>query len=307
MNALQNRTVRQAGFTLIEAIMSIVLIGIIGGIVAVFIRAPIQSYKDSVERAELTDLADLSLRRMARDIRLALPNSIRIINGRTIEFLLTKSGGRYLSASDIAVPANFVLSFDTATLRKFTAIGPLDADPRRKPAVGDYVVVNNQSVDTAPVNAYLANAGGTNRNIAMIEKIEYTAGPNLPWITLVDNPFAQQVPSMPSETSRFQVVSGPVTYHCASLGAGGNGMLHRQWNYPIAETQIAPPVDPVRPASLTVPQSHPLIERVQDCQFTYEAGTNGRSGMVILALTLKMPDSGDIIKLVHQVHVDNTP
>ena len=53
-----------AGFTLVEAIIVIVITGILAAIVAVFIRAPVDGYFDSVRRAELTDTADVALRRL---------------------------------------------------------------------------------------------------------------------------------------------------------------------------------------------------------------------------------------------------
>ena len=65
------------GFTLLEAVLVIVITGIIAAIVAVFIKLPVDSYLDSARRAELTDVADTAVRRMARDIHLALPNSVR--------------------------------------------------------------------------------------------------------------------------------------------------------------------------------------------------------------------------------------
>ena len=40
-----------AGFTLVEAIMVIVITGILAGMVAVFIKAPVDGYVDSVRRA----------------------------------------------------------------------------------------------------------------------------------------------------------------------------------------------------------------------------------------------------------------
>ena len=49
----------------------------------------------SARRAALTDTADTAVRRMARDIRKALPNSIRQTSDQCVEFIPTKTGGRY--------------------------------------------------------------------------------------------------------------------------------------------------------------------------------------------------------------------
>ncbi len=300
-----HRHAQQSGFTLVEAIVAIVLLGIVAGMVAVFIRAPLQGYKDSKVRAELTDLADLSLRRIARDLRLALPNSIRTngVNGTTIEFLLTKSGGRYLATED-ASPTGIPLSFDDASQRSFTVLGSL-AGGRAAIVEGDMLVINNQSSDpdTAPANAYLL--ASANRNITTITKVTAPAS-DMPTLELFDNPFASQSPSMPSESARFQVVSGPVTYHCQP-GANGTGTLHRQWNYAITETQAVPPVPTARPASWSGAQSQPLIKGVETCSFDYQVDKSGRGGLVILKLELRVPDENAMIRLVHQVHVDNTP
>ena len=94
------------GFTLVEMIVVIVITGIIGGIVAIFIRAPVQGYVDSARRAEMTDIADTAMRRISRDLRLALPNSVRVTStcsGPTtcyVEFIPTTGGGRYRDSKD---------------------------------------------------------------------------------------------------------------------------------------------------------------------------------------------------------------
>ena len=92
---------RPRGFTLVEMVIVIVITGIIGAMVAVFIRVPVQGYIDTTARAALADTADTAARRLTRDVRLALPNSVRVsANGQYLELLLTRTGGRYLSDSD---------------------------------------------------------------------------------------------------------------------------------------------------------------------------------------------------------------
>ena len=84
------------GFTLIELIMVIVITGIIAGMISIFISKPMEGYVDVSNRAELVDAADSALQMMARDIRSALPNSIRCNGTNTaFEMLHTIDGVRY--------------------------------------------------------------------------------------------------------------------------------------------------------------------------------------------------------------------
>jgi MSHA biogenesis protein MshO len=301
--SLPNRGER--GFTLIEAIVVIVVLGVLATAVAVFIRAPIQSYADAVGRAEVTDEADLALRRMARDIRLALPNSVRVNGDRSaLEFLLTKTGGRYLAAEDsIDGP---ILDFVDASKTTFTVLGGLQSFSRA--VAGDYVVVYNLGNDIVPSDAYHVSDATT--NIAQIASFGTAMIPDLdatnpfPTIQLKRNPFATQgapeLPPMPSPMQRFQIVSGPVSYYC-SARADGTLDLWRHWDYPISQVQSVPPAGGQRAL---------VASRLASCQgiFEYSTSATQRSGLVILALALKARNERDPnIRLVHQVHVDNTP
>ena len=288
------------GFTLVEAIVSIVIIGILGAIVAVFIKAPIQGYADSVARAEAGDEADLALRRMAREIRLALPNSVRVnADGSAIEFLLTKTGGRYLDVEDeVAAADGTPLSFTDAASLSFTVVGGLQAAV----AAGEYVVVYNLGPDMAPANAYVFNQAGVARNIARVE----AAPVNSTKLTMQgSNPFARD-DAMPSPGRRFQIVSTPVTFQCAK--EGNNFVLRRYAGYGIRGQMSDPMTNPA-------PNSSVLARRVSACAslFSYDVADVElrRSALVLLTLGLTTRGAGDagsgLIRLVHQVHVDNTP
>jgi MSHA biogenesis protein MshO len=297
------------GFTLVEAVIVIVIIGVLGGMVAVFIRAPVQSYADSVARAELTDVADLALRRMARDLRLALPISIRVNpGGDSLEFLMTRTGGRYLSAED-SVNGLPVLDFLDPANTSLTVVGPMPGAAELMPGAAeltpgkDYLVVNNLGPGFPPANAY--DLASPQRNIALV------TGMNLDdkLLVLQDNPFAAQTPAAPSPDQRFFIVSGPVTYYCGVEADGTTRLLTRQAGYPITAEQVANPV----PAGAAGGSRSLLAGRVRRCEFHYQSladqgSARQRSALVILALELQPRNSDDaVVRLVHQIHVDNTP
>ena len=263
------------GFTLVEMIVVIVITGILGAAVAVFIRRPVESYMDASRRAEMTDTADTALRRITRDVRTALPNSIRVTtvgNVTYLEYLQTSGGGRYRAETDSTGAGN-ILSFVAADA-SFDVIGTMPAL-----AAGNSIVVYNLSSAGAIANAY----SGDNR-------AAYSSNTATTITLSAAKLFPYQSPG-----KRFQVVEYPVTYACDPLPAGA-GVLRRYWNYAIASSQPTPPGG----------SNALLASNITGCSFTYTAsGPTARTG--VLALNLQISQGGETVWLFQQAQVSNVP
>lgn len=267
---------RLRGFTLIEAIMAIVITGIIAGIVAVFIARPVEGYVDSVRRAGMTDVADLALKRMALDIRTAVPNSVRVAGSNAfIEFIPARTGGRYCADIDTGCdPLNFA-----ATDTHFDVLGPAhDA------VAGEFLVIYNTG--QAGLNAY---AGDNVRTVA--------PGTTTTAITFSGSQFPYASPS-----NRFQVVpsTGPVTFACEGIGGttDGTGTLRRYSGYNTGVAFVNPQ------ATSGLGTGTLLADRVAECSFTYDT-VNIANGLV--TLRLRILSASESVTLMHQFHVDNLP
>ena len=267
----------ELGFTLVEMIVVITITGILGGIVAMFIRAPMQGYVDSARRAEMTDIADTALRRITRDLRLSLPNSVRVTQAGAVyylEFIPTSGGGRYR----VDPPGN-VLDFAVADT-SFDVIGPMPTF-----TAGDSVVVYNLGI--AGASAY--DVPATNRST--------WASNTATTVTIAAKQFPFESPG-----NRFQVISTPVTYVCAPVGGGTGGSLTRYWGYAI---QAAQPVN-VLAAPLSTASHALLATNVGGCSITYDANVVAqRSGLVTMQLTIT--ESGESVTLYNASHVSNVP
>lgn len=82
------RSSMQKGFTLTELIIVIVLLGIISVIPISFIRYSAQGALDTANRQRLAMAAGVVSEQISRDMRLALPGSVRLnASGRCLEFI----------------------------------------------------------------------------------------------------------------------------------------------------------------------------------------------------------------------------
>ncbi len=296
----------QQGFTLVEMIMVIVITGIIGGMVAVFLKAPIQQYMDVARRADMTDIADTALRRIGRDLRLALPNSVSVTTsggargagGCTgnnicfIEFLPTTGGGRYRSG---AGGTNDILDF-TITDISFEVLGPMP------PAFvgGESVVVYNMGITGA--SAY-DNTSRTTTTVTAAGNIINIGAPGklFPFDSCQTDPLTGRVGGC-----RFQMITTPVSYVCAPAANGIGGTLTRYWGYAIQ------PAQPTALGTLTsVNPGAVLANNVSSCSFAYNAFVVAqRSGLVTmnLGITEANPSGGyETITLYSATHVSNVP
>jgi len=270
----------QRGFTLIEMVIVIVVGGIVAAMTVSILTLPINAYIDSARRATLTDVAESALRRMQRDIRAALPNSIRVSgDGQTLELLHIINGGRYRAqlAVDVsgALIGGNVLDF-TINDTSFAVLGGLSNFAN--------ITIGTDLVAVYPIDASDAYAG---LNTAVT-----AAGSNAN--NLVINAF--QFP-LSSPGQRFFIVDIPITYDCNTAAvARQNRVLNRYEAYAIQAVQPTPPVNA------------PAIQAnfLDTCVFTYSSGSSSRSGLVTLELTFT-DDAGESVRLVHQVHVDNQP
>jgi len=268
----------QAGFTLVEMIMAITITAILAGIVALFILVPLQGYFSVSRRAELTDAADLAVRRIAREVQGALPNSVRVTTAAGVtylEFLAVRSGGRYRSDPD-NLGGGDILDFTSAADSSFDVLGPGVAV-----AAGDQIVVYNLGVPGADAYAG-ANRRAYSGAAGTMSTISFTA---------TASPFPFESPS-----KRFHVVSGPVTYACNPAA----GTLQRFGGYAIAAAQPTPPAG--------VPAL--LASGVTACTITYTAAAGPRNGVVSISLTLTRTDpdnNAESVSLFSQAHVVNSP
>ncbi len=277
---------RSTGFTLIELIIVLVLTTIIGGTVAVFVRPAIQAYADTRDRAALGDMGDTALRRMVRDIRVAVPNSLRTPNEACFEMVPTVAGGRYRMGPNTANDAWWVNTSQATT--GFDVLSTLS----REPQVNDFVVINNQNGN----DVYNA----TNR-----ATISAVATPTATQGTLRLTISSLQV-SPGYDGGRFQVVSQnerSVFYVCdgAGLSADGQTGTGVLWRIRRDFNATYPPACPATTGGTV------LARNVRACRFVYNPnqGATQQSGFVYLELSITR--NGETATLTHGAHVLNAP
>lgn len=283
----------QHGFTLVELVMVIVLMGVIGGMVSVFMKSPIDAYVASGRRAALTDTADTVVRRMARDIRKALPNSINTSgDNRCVEFIPTKTGGRY-RVEEITPGDDTSLVFGSAD-SKFNMLGnnttfagnPIPDDQQIKAVAGEFDVIALTNQGFGVADAYAGS------NTAVISGV--TSGTET---TLTFGTTTFDI-AVASPSHRFQVIPANekvVAYVCT------NNKVYR-----LVSTSLGHlcPSTAVTASSPDI-SAAPVLAQNATCTFDYSGSDLQRNAL--LSMRIQLTDSGESVTLQHEVNVSNTP
>lgn len=294
---------RQRGFTLVEAIIVMVITGLLAGIMVLFIRQPAQNYVDAAGRADLSDTADLALRRMGRELHAALPNSVRLISAGGVwwlQFIPTKDGGQYLEGGGTS---GTPIDFTSATAQTFNVVGPMPAV-----AVGDHIAIYSLGNGIDDADAY------TRRNLALVKGVALLPSPRIIYEQAGDpvvdgvqhpnnvNPFQLTgALTQRSPDQRFFVVGTPVTFRCEAK-ANGSGTLAR----------IVGGFTAAQPTPALTQAAALLANNVVGCDFSVTQAANMQTGLIGLSIALARPAAGvanglETVTLTHQIHVDNTP
>jgi MSHA biogenesis protein MshO len=280
------------GMTLIELVIVIVLSAIVVSFMSMLIVTPIDAFTAQKQRAQLGDGADSALRLMARDLRSALPNSVRTAAGGAvvaIEMLATVDGARYQDNGPLANSALW-LNF-AATDTGFSTTVPFSQITLPYSSSNAYLSIFNIGVPGA--NAYASATVNVITPAGTTITIAAGASPNAQVVTF--NPAFQFAFGSPEK--RVYLVSGPVSYLCDTSAS----TLIRYSGYTINATQ------PTSAASLSAAgaTSGVVATNVTGCQFTYASGTSKRGGMA--SLLLQMANNGQQVQLLQQTHLDNAP
>ncbi|EJL6398009.1 prepilin-type N-terminal cleavage/methylation domain-containing protein [Vibrio navarrensis] len=97
----------QRGFTLIEMVISIILLAVVGLFLGSVIRQGLSIYVDSSAREALIQQGRFVTERLSRELREAVPNSVLVANG-CIEFLPITNSAIYSSLPSSLAPSTTI-------------------------------------------------------------------------------------------------------------------------------------------------------------------------------------------------------
>lgn len=287
----QSRISGAAGFTLIELVVTMTVSVVVVAFASMFVSSPVRGFVDQTRRLRLVDAADSALQRISRDVRRALPNSVRTTTSGgvvALEILSSVDGARYRDRP----PGSPAQQLDFAAAdAAFNVIGPFTQIAKPFSSTSHYLAIYNVGVPGA--DAYeLANVvtpPGTQIDIVA----DVFAGEDR--VTLSPpHRFAYESPE-----KRVYLLDGPVSYLCNPAA----GTLTRYSGYAVAASQADR--DSAGELLAAGAASALMADRVVGCAFGYAPGTAERAGM--LTLEIGIGEQGETVSLLAQVHVDNTP
>ena len=264
------------GFTLVELVMVIALAGVVAVMVGTVMSRPLQGFADHSLRAELTDLAATALNRMARDIRLAVPNSVFVADTEDeVRLVPIAAAGRYRANLPMPDgprqdPPACTQSSVLCMIDILSPIEPADSKENKH-----WLIIYN-------TGSLVGRPEAVDGAVSPISPKAFTWKNGLLKADLWSFRF-----EFASPQHRFFLADRVIGYRCQA------GALVR------AEFDELDGSDYSRAAK--------VVDHV-DCsrsRFAYDTSTHTRNGVVTLKLVLA--NGGGAITLLQQVQVDNAP
>lgn len=291
---------RLRGFTLVELVMVIALAGLVGVMISTVLSRPMEGFVGQSRRAELVDIAAGALQRMSRDVRLAVPNSLRVsADGQAVELLLIHSAARY-RPNRIGEQGLRFSTEAAGTCNSATQGGRCDSlqvlDDAFDPSGARWLVLYNTGAESggnplpgsnvwAPANPGVITPTGT----SFTPLSGAPAGES--HIALGNLPAGGFRFAFASPQHRLYLAETVVGYRCQ-----GGQLVRYSYNTLNSALPAAPP-----PGS----NPQPVARNVASCNFAYQSGSTQRAGL--LTLSLGIAEAGENLQLLQQVHVDNAP
>lgn len=265
----------QGGFTLVELVLVIALAGVVAVMISTVLSRPLQGFVDQSRRADLTDQAATALNRMARELRLAVPNSVRE-SPHGLDFVPVHEVGRYEESADGPLPTCDAAGCQIKVLTKMDA---------GRVAESLWLVIYNLGAESAGVPVAGQNLWAFHDpGVITPHGASFAWDPATGLLALKEAGAFRFAWTSPQR--RLYLAREAARYRCDS------GVL---WRETFDTLDL----------SHTPRSRAPLADAVAFCDFTYRPGDHSRQALVTLRLALSK--DGDTIQLVQQVHVDNAP
>lgn len=280
------------GFTLVELVIVIVLLSIMSLASVRFIANFAEGYVDTSRRQNMADVTQLAIERIGRDLRNALPNSVRLRSNATascIEYIPVLGASSY---DDLPV---------VAAGNTFNAI-PLGAGAITGWQSGEPLYVAVYPISDA--NLYTLNTRSMIAQLSNPAQFISAQGVGVEITVTLSNP--HQFPAE-SPSSRFFIVGSPVSY-CLNTGSGD---LYRYKNYFDGGAGFFTD----QPMLADLPDSEPNRALLATDITTVAAFPNPAFASLAISLQrnalvvfdLQVSDAGESVRIQHVVQVRNAP
>ncbi len=265
---------KQAGLTLVELVVTIVLMGILAGGTVAFVTSSTQSYVDTATRNQLSSIGRLTVSRFELAIKNAVPNSIRTTtDGDCVEYLPIVASTFFINAPIAGT------SVASATTMNVVSVSGLDS--------ASYVVLYPTNADDL-YQTIIASPGS-------ITSVSSVSGGEITFDA--SHTFSGRGP-----TNRVYFAGEPEAF--CLVDADSRIYRYKSGTYAMQTTQPLPASLPSGPPSRAVVSSQ--IANGPLKAFEYE-DISGLQNSGLLRLTLKFTDGDETMLVEHDILNANAP